>query len=590
MAVPGIRDTVPRFSVVILLIIFALPAGASAAGGATDALERLLDAGAPQLALRFIDEEQPDYTQSVVAWQRWERRRLAILESRKDWRAVIERVDAYPPSLPDDFWIFSHEAAARAHLGAGDAARARARVAALIWSTAQETAFVAERRARLMRWRALLAESYLLEGAIGDAETTRLRFRLDYADDPAGWRLAEARAQIRARHDARARELLAGIESTEVAYLSLLLDAREPGADPVDLLSQMGPFLGEGRLVAGERSELWASLAHAAARYRDGEVRVVAMEQALSLRARSHARDALVAIDGDDLWDAYESYALALANEAHLLVGSFDAWLALAEDFDGAGDVRARALYAYLAGQDRNARVTGVASARLAAALAREPRGLRMLAALYLDSRRYPDIAAIPLEVRAPLIEHAIARSRPEQAGQLLAGLDAKARAALPAAWRTPVAVALIDEGRIDEALDTFGGDFVHAPLAPADAARVALALQRAGEYARAAKLLAGALAVTEDASARRALLLLAAESEDGAGRPVQAARLYIESAAVPGGGSADAWSRAARVQAARALMQAGLRDDAEGVLREALADSARPDARVYVEHMLRRF
>ena len=577
-----------------LLIVFRLPVAAAAAVGTVEDVERLLDVGAGTLALRVIGQDQPKYSERPVGWQRWERHRLAILESRGDWTALTRRVAEYPPSLPDDFSVFASESAARAHLALGDAMAAAAITVGLIWGPAQDTAMVDERVERLMRWRALLVESYLLGGRLLDAQTTVLRYRLDYGDDPDGWRLAHAKALVRAGRDAEARRLLIGLETTEVAYMKLLLRARDITVDPVVLLSEMGPLLGEGRLLGAERAQLWASLAGAAARYRDHEMRVSAMEQAVALRAPLEARDRFVDIDADALWDAYDEYAQALANESHLLVGRFDAWLALAEQYAGAGDLRARALYAYLSRQKRDARAAGVAAAGLAATLAREAGGLRILGALYLDSRRYPKISEIPATLRAPLVAQAVSESRLDVAEQLLVGLGTKAREALPLEWRAPVAVALIGNDRVDEALALFDEDFNAGaeplPTAVNAAVGVALALQTAGEYAHSAALFSRALALVEAPWERRGLLLLAAESEARAGRHERAARLYIESAAVPGGGPADAWFHAATLQAARSLAQAGLGEDAVGVLESALADSPRLDTRVSVEHALRRF
>ena len=577
-----------------LLIAFGLPLAATAGEGALEDIDRLLDAGAVTLALRVIEQDQPKYSESSVRWQRWEHRRLAILELRGDWAAVTRRVAEYPPSLPDDFSVSAGESAARSYLALGDAQAAAAIIVGLIWGTAQDTAMVDEHGERLTRWREMLVESYLLGGQLPDAQSTVLRYRLDYGHDPDRWRLAHAKALIRAGRDGEARQLLIGLESTEVSYMKLLLRARNISVDPVILLSEMGPFLGEGRLLASERAQLWASLASAAARYRDHEVRVTAMEQAVALSAPLEARNRFVGVDADALWDAYDDYAQALANESHLLVGRFDAWLALAEQYANAGDVRARALYAYLSSQDRDTRVAEVAAARLVTALAREARGLRVLGALYLDSRRYATLSAIPSALRAPLVAYAVAESRLDVAKRLLAGLDTRARATLPLEWRAAVAVALIGTGSVDQALPLFGEDFNagDSPLATAvDAAvRVALALQTAGEYAHSAALFSRILALVEAPWERRELLLLAAESETRAGQHERAARLYIESAALPGGGPADAWSHAAKLQAARALAQAGLDEDAIGVLQSALADSQRLDTRVLAEHALRRF
>ena len=604
----------------LALSLLALAGAHAALGGDAEVdaidgpVDGLIEAGAGGLALRIIDRDQPPLASSAVLWQRFERRRLDVLVSRDDWAAVIARVAEYPASVPDDFRAYAEELSARAHLARGDGKAAAAVLAGLIWGSAQATAMVDERRARLERWRALLAESYLLADRLDDAQTTVLRYGLDYGDPPAGWRLVYARALIRNGDHARARELLEGLESTEVEYLRLLMRAREPGVDPVDLLIEMGPMLGEGRLLPAERAQLWAALAGAAARYRDDVVRVTAMEQAVALAASVEARDRIVAIDVDDLWGAYEAHAATLANEARLLVGRFDAWLALAREYDGAGDVRARALYAYLAEQKRDARVAGAARAHLAEALAAQPHGLDVLGALYLGSDRYADIGDVPAELRAPLVAYALYAGRGDLGERLLEGLDAQARGALALRWRTPVAVALIGAGRVDEGLALFAVDAVAASGASetdtaagrdapdeqlddkladelADSlARVALALQNAGEYAHASAFAARALNRTRDPRRRRALLLLGADSEALAGHHARAASLYIGAARVPVADGADGRARAATLEAARALARAGLDADAVAVLERLPADGPDTGANDVTGRLLRRY
>ncbi|NIM27678.1 MAG: hypothetical protein GTO67_06160, partial [Gammaproteobacteria bacterium] len=84
----------------------------------------------------------------------------------------------------DDFSSRAGESLARAHLADGDAEAAGALIAGLIWGRAQDTAMVDERSARLRRWRALLGEAQLLAGRLSEAETTVLRYRLDYGASP----------------------------------------------------------------------------------------------------------------------------------------------------------------------------------------------------------------------------------------------------------------------------------------------------------------------------------------------------------------------------------------------------------------------
>ncbi len=579
---------------VALLLVLAAPLVAASAANRVDEVDLLLNAGAVSLALGVIEQEQPAYAASPVGWQRWERRRLEILEAQQDWPALIARVDDYPSPLPDDFSIAARESMVRAHLAAGDGAAAAAVIAGLIWGTAQDTAMYQEGVARLQRWRAMLVNAYLQAGQMADAQTTVLRYRLDYGADPDGWRLAHAKALLRAGEHHQARELLVGLESTEVAYLKLLLRSHDISVDPVELLAEMAPFLGEGRLLAAERSQLWASLARAAARYRDHEVRVTAMEQALALRAPVVAQDRFVTVNGDDLWAAYVAYAEALANEAQLLVGRFDDWLALAERLSRSDALKARALYAYLAIQKRDPRVAERAQQGLAAALARETHGLPIIAGLYLDSRRYPEVSDLPAPLRLPLIAYAVEVSRRDLAAQLLMELDSAARREPATPWRAPLAVALIGAGKIDEAVALYGEQYI-AEAEPgtqslAAAIRVAAALQVAGDYSRAARLLTRSLVLANDEWSRRELSWLAAEAEDRAGRHDRAARLYLESAVVPGGGSADVWSWSARLQAARALARAGLAGDAAGVVESALADIPGAAGRAYLERAARGF
>ncbi len=583
---------VPFFAfIALLLIALGFPAAAATDG---EDVDRLRDAGAVSLALFFIDQEQPAFTTSPVSWQQWERRRLAILESRQDWPAVVARTADYPSSLPDDFQVSARESAARAHLALGDAGAAKAIIADLIWGTTQDTAMTGERSERLTRWRRMLMDGYLLAGQLSDADTAVLRYQLDYADEPQGWRLGRAKALMRAGDDIPARKLLIGLDSTEVAYLTLVLLARSHSADPVELLSEMAPFLGGGRLPAAQRAQLWAALAGAGLRYRDHEVRVTAMEQALALRAPTAARDQFIPVDGDGLWDAYSDYAVALANESHLLVGRFDAWLSLADQFSESGDPKARAVYAYLSVQERDAQTADSARLGLVSALAREPRGLAILAGLYLQSRRYPEISAIPEALRAPLIAYAVQESRLDLAESLLPGLSANARQALSPNWRAPVAVALIADGRTDEAVALFdqplAADGGSGEIALSANLEVALALQAAGEHQHAAALLLRASALAGSPWQRRELLLLRAQAEGDAGQHARSARLYLESAAVPGDRSADIWSWAASLQAARALARAGFDEDAVAVLQGILSDNPRADERIFVEHAMRHF
>ena len=68
------------------------------------------------------------------------------------------------------------------------------------------------------------------------------------------------------------------------------------------------------------------------------------------------------------------------------------------------------------------------------------------------------------------------------------------------------------------------------------------------------------------------------ADSLAAQGRHVEAARLYLKSAMLPDPHAMDPWAQTARYQAAEALAEAGLRDDARFVYEALLAVTAEPD------------
>ena len=61
----------------LLLALLVPPTARSADAAEIDEVDRLMAAGAPRLALRVVDAEQPELAERPVAWQDYERRRLA---------------------------------------------------------------------------------------------------------------------------------------------------------------------------------------------------------------------------------------------------------------------------------------------------------------------------------------------------------------------------------------------------------------------------------------------------------------------------------------------------------------------------------
>jgi len=146
-------------------------------------LAQLARAGAPQLALRRMDEEQPAAGKDLVQWTAWEQERLQILASQELYSELIARVDSLPASVDERFrrLALSLKADAQLQLGQADAARETVRTLLWLQGAAAETGSLA-------RWRRLVVRSYLLEDKNKDSRMALLRYRQDFGDEDQQWR------------------------------------------------------------------------------------------------------------------------------------------------------------------------------------------------------------------------------------------------------------------------------------------------------------------------------------------------------------------------------------------------------------------
>jgi hypothetical protein len=101
--------------------------------GSLKELAQLARAGAPQLALRRMDAEQPKPEQDIVEWSVWEQERLQILAGQELYPRVIERVNDLPESVNEHFRRLALSLKADAQLQLGQADAARATVRELLW-------------------------------------------------------------------------------------------------------------------------------------------------------------------------------------------------------------------------------------------------------------------------------------------------------------------------------------------------------------------------------------------------------------------------------------------------------------------------
>jgi hypothetical protein len=542
----------------------------------------LIKGGATQLALRLIDQLQPPAS-APDDWITWEKQRYALYRTQGEWAQLVTRVAALPPDLSPEFVRWARTEAARAELGAGRAAPARAMLRGLLWGGEGSAEELAE-------WRQLVIRSYLIDGNIADALTALDRYRLDFNANTRGWRQLEATILLRAGRFKEAYLLAGDIKTHDGQLISLLSGLRAGTLPPATVVARAQRLAEETRNRPALSVQAWSLTAEAAARASDPVRRMYALERALTL-ARQHAGpEQLVGVRADELWDAYQGYAEGIGNEARLLIGNDGPWLKKAESWKRDEAMQARAFYALLATQAAGAETRALATARLTDSLIEDGRG-EVLRALYTGSRRYPDLVAVPNYVRYRLADLALAGYDIALAAQVMQGLETPPDGHDQDLWVMRRARVLIYGGKYPDAVELLAGLLAsHERASDAFADRylqVLFDLQAAGRHRDAIKLFEQLMAKAESARVKREIYYWIADSQAALGEHQKAAELYLRSASYnhPTGG--DMWGQTARFHAGEALGKAGMTRDARLVLEALLRHTTDPKQRAQLERSI---
>jgi len=275
----------------------------------SDALTRvqaLIKGGASQLALKLIDESQPDIS-DTENWIHWEKQRYALLRAQRQWPKLVERALNLPEGLPPAFVLWAKTEAVHASLEARDTDGARRILRALLWSGQGAN----DERAG---WRQLVIRSYLLDDNVADARTALARYRDDYEANSTAWRELEATIMIRAAHAKQAYLLVGDIKTYQGRLLTLLAGLRSKVLTPAAVLARARSLAEETRSQPAFSYQAWMLAAEAAALANDRLQRMYALERALTGARQYASPDHLLAVKADDLWLAYDRYAEMIGN------------------------------------------------------------------------------------------------------------------------------------------------------------------------------------------------------------------------------------------------------------------------------------
>lgn len=540
-------------------------------------LAQLARAGAPQLALRRMTAEQPSAVDDIVAWSAWEQERLQILSGQGLYPALIERVDAMPKTVDPVFLRFALTLKADAQLQLEQAEAARATLRELLWASAEAP------RDERARWRQLVIRSYVLEDFNEDARQALLRYRQDFGDESRQMRWLNAQVLLQGGDARAAGKLLEGDDSPHGQFLRAAAQlAAAP--DQAAGLESAAVKMAQQTDATGLQGALWALAAAAAGEAGRPLQRIEHLERALSLPVDPQLIHGVIDYNADQLWDAYLAAGKRIGNDEQKLLGSDEDWYFPATQAVESDALRARVLFSVLAVYGTSPERRSVAHEYLVSLLDDLPDGRRLTRCLYLESDRYRQVDKLPAVIRYRLIDTALERGELDTASRLMAGLAQPPAGSDRFEWDLRRARVVIYTG------DTDRGAGLLQRLLQADSQewdkqrvdrllQVVFDLQTVRRHDQALMLFGELLNKPLDMQQRRELLFWMADSLQALERYDEAAYLYLKSATLADPAAMDPWSQTARYRAAKALVDAGLMDDARQIytlLLRATRDASR--------------
>jgi len=579
----------------LLLIGLTIPGLSAAASvvpdAAIDEVRLLASRGAPRLALYSLDRQQPEAATDPAAWMQWEQVRLGIYRDSRNWQGLAARVAQLPGGLPADFVRRARTAQADALIRLGRIDEAQALLRELIWTVEPARP---ETDGNLRRWRRLVIDSYLAGEAQQDAYLASTWFFRDYGSQDPEDRLLQARIQLSNGYPEDVLVLLKGDRKDARAHtlylLALLRSAQRP---PHKIVKAGLRKLQDKGLTEDQKIALWAVVAEAARQGRDRGTAAMALEKIVAAHAGTPLPEGLFRLDADSLWQAYLDYGRFLGNRSRFLVGQDEPWFEAAAQAARKYPVRSRSLYATLIVNGASAASREQAARAFLASSETLARGDSLLRELFLNSDRYRDYTAIPLTARHRLVDIALAGGDIELASRLMATIQTPPEGADRYFWELRRARIFVLGGDSLRGVAALQGILKSHPNLDRPQLdqflQVVFDLQTVGAHQDAVQLFTDVMQRTDDDQLKRELYYWMAESAKAEEKYAEAARLYLKSAMYPDPEAMGPWAQTAHYQAAEALAEAGMVEDARRLFSDLLRVTRDPGRRSVISHALQK-
>lgn len=550
-----------------------------------DEFTGLAQQGLVDFSLALLERRQPSLEVDPDGWMAWQQQRLAILVGQGNWPRIIDEYEQLPAEAPAAYRVWLRLRVVEAYLAQANGESARDLLLPLVWDDSGADA------AGLAELRRLVILSYLVEGREGDAHSAMVRYEQDYgsgANHHPAWSAIKARVLIESGQLDEAALVAAVSETAEGKALYALALLKGGAVMDGQLLAETLNGLSNVQLDQPLRQSLFVAALEKVGTMREWGDRIPVLQRLLAVPAVGGVPTGAAV---DALWHAYGEHGQEVANRLQLLVGDSASWFEAASRLQSTSPMQASALYVWLAqhlGED-GLRVR--AHEKIVGLMLQQPQGARLLRTFYLSSSQYADARALPLVVIYPLIDLALDEYDLAQAARLMGQLGSPGGVDL-LEWQLRQARLQVLSGSV-----TAGGELLQQ-LASSQSlsnrqidslVKVVFDLQNGTHYEVAYGVLAALLPNLPDLGRHRQMLYWMADLRLALGDQLEAARLYLHSAALMGADAKDDWAQAARYQAAEALVAAGMVADGVVLYRALLPLTDNPVRRAQLQREIQR-
>ena len=543
-------------------------------GTSLEQIHSLIELGTVQLAYALLQDTRPDYENSED-WVDWEMLYYQLALQAEDWNGIIQRTEEIANTVPYEFYAGMQSYAVKAEFGLGQYENARKRLRRMIWELPYELE-------RIIEWRELIAESYVADSLLEDAEIALTSFNRDYRPSGPDWEHRYIRILFLAGFNEEAAKRVAALQTTEGKLLLLYSEFQSRALGSIEVI-ELGLKM-EVELIKHPvlSAELWSIINLAARNLNDLEIQITAIEKGLSVPYDSESdrvRYSLVPLNTEQqLLAAYDVYALSVGNDFNLVVGDDQSWYQLAQEYEITSPITARAIYSFLAGSATNSDIYSASVAALANEL--ESAGfLRLLESIFVRLNLL-DLAETTPKIQSLLASRALHRNDYRTALLIMNAMDQPKQEDQLQSWllrRARIAIVVKEFEKSFELLNQLIDELPpNTEQKTIDRImQVVFDLQESEQHDFAVSLFHSLYRHTSEIQARREILRWVADSYSAQDRSQDASELLIHSAKL-GANWNDSWGRSARLKAADELAVIGFYDDARIIyieLRDATLD-----------------